>query len=133
MSVGNGILQTPIPAGWPQSGLRASLGEIYWPAEWQLSAGKAAMLPNIWKPAFPLAYALAIVVLERAAYARGRSWPASLTLAGLIGFLGVLAIRLRHEYEPDTWRDAALLPVLRFTISENGAIAFETFDTVPGS
>ena len=45
----------------------------------------------------------------------------------------VLAVRLRHEYAPGTWRDAALIPVLRFKISENGAIAFETFDTLPGS
>lgn len=97
VSVGSGILQMPIPAGLPEAGLRASLGEIYWPAEWQLSEiaeVKRASLPNIWKPAFPLAYALAFVVLERAAQARGRSWPASLTLAGLIGFAGLLATSL---------------------------------------
>ena len=45
----------------------------------------------------------------------------------------VLAIRLRHEYEPGAWRDAAVIPVVRFQTTENGEIAFETFDTVPGS
>ena len=94
VSAASGILQTPVPAGLPDAGLRASLGEIYWPVEWQLSAAKASTLPNIWKPGFPLAYALAIVVLERAAQTGSRSWPAHLTLAGLIGFSGLLATTL---------------------------------------
>ena len=90
-NVGNGILQAPIPAGWPDAGLRASLGEMYWPGERQLFSVWERTLPNIRAPAFPLVYALAIVMLERAACARERSWSATLTLAGMIGFVGLLA------------------------------------------
>ena len=89
--LGNGILQFPIPAGWPDAGLRASLGEMYWQTELQLASWREGLLPNVWDPRFPLAYALAIVVLERAACARKRTWPATLSLAGLIGFVGLLA------------------------------------------
>ena len=32
----------------------------------------------------------------------------------------VLAVRLRHEYQPNHWRDAAIIPVLRITVSETG-------------
>ena len=91
-SVGNGILQFPIPAGWPDAGLRASLGEMYWQPEFR--SWRELALSNIWKPGFPLAYALAIVVLERAACTRTRSWPATLTLAWVIGFVGLLATTL---------------------------------------
>ncbi|MCY4114242.1 MAG: hypothetical protein OXG33_09945 [Chloroflexi bacterium] len=87
--VGYGLLQTPIPAGWPDAGLRASLGEMYWQPEFR--SWRERLLPNIWTPGFLLAYALAIVVLERAAHAGRRSWPATLTLGGLIGFVGLLA------------------------------------------
>ena len=47
------------------------------------------MPPNIWTPSFTLSYALAFVVLEGAARAGRRSWPAILTLAVLTGFLGL--------------------------------------------
>ena len=52
------------------------------------------MPPNIWTPSFTLSYALAFVVLASAARAGRRSWPAVLTLAALIGFLGLTAIAL---------------------------------------
>ncbi|MCY4114244.1 MAG: hypothetical protein OXG33_09955 [Chloroflexi bacterium] len=91
--VGNGLLEIPLPAGLPAAGLRDSLADIYWPSvafppnatPW----GQA--LADIWKPAFTLGYALAFVVVERAAHADRRSWPAAVTLAGLVGFIGVLA------------------------------------------
>ncbi len=91
--VGNGLLEIPLPAGLPAAGLRDSLADIYWPlvalppnaTPW----GQA--LADIWKPAFTLGYALAFVVLERAAYTDRRSWSATVTLAGLVGFIGVLA------------------------------------------
>ena len=51
-------------------------------------------LPNIWKPIFPLSYALALVVLARAARAGHRSWLSMITLAALIGFLGLLSTSL---------------------------------------
>ncbi|MCY4114243.1 MAG: hypothetical protein OXG33_09950 [Chloroflexi bacterium] len=92
--VENGILQTPIPAGWPQAGLRTSLERMFWPGDQQLLSVKERTLPNISTPAFPLAYALALAVVERAANAGRRSWPATLTLGGLIGFLGLLATSL---------------------------------------
>ena len=46
--------------------------------------------PNIWKPPFVMAYALTVVVLHWAATSRRRHWPAVLTLAALIGFMGVV-------------------------------------------
>ena len=90
---GDGLLEIPLPAGLPAAGLRDSLADIYWPSvalppnatPW----GQA--LADIWKPAFTLGYALAFVVLERAAHTDRRSWPATATLAGLVGFIGVLA------------------------------------------
>ena len=86
------ILQVTVPAGIPGAGIRASLGDIYWPSvtlPWTWP-GEASP-PNIWKPPFVLTYALGFVVLERVAAAgtsTGRSlWP----LALLIGFMGLMA------------------------------------------
>ena len=93
-SAGNGILQGPVPAGLPEAGLRASLGDIYWPIVGESWAPREATLPNIWKSSFPLAYALVLVVLGHVAHAGARSWPATLTLVGLIGFLGLLSTTL---------------------------------------
>ena len=93
-SVGDGILRISVPAGLPEAGLRASLADIYWPSVGQPWVAREATLPNIWKPAFPLAYALAFVVLERALHGGGRSWPATLTLAGLVGCIGLMATTL---------------------------------------
>ncbi len=88
------LLEIPIPAGLPAAGIRASLTDLYLPsATWPLDSHYAA-LPNIWKPWFPVTYALAFVVLERAARSKRRSWPAVLTLAGLMGFLGLTSSTL---------------------------------------
>ena len=85
------LLQIPVPIGVPEAGFRAALGEIYWPAvELPWSSEQHAVPPNIWKPQFPLTYALAFISLERISAGVGRSWPASLTLAALIGFLGLV-------------------------------------------
>ena len=94
--VGEGLLEIPILAGPPSAGIRASVLDIYWPPPeqtWEVQGWKyrEAALPDIWKPGFPLAYALVVVVLERSAQASGRSWSALLTLAGLVGFAGLLA------------------------------------------
>ena len=94
--VGEGLLETPILAGTPSAGIRASLMDIYWPPpeqSWEAQGWKyrEAALPDIWKPGFPLAYALLVVVLERSAQACGRSWSALFTLAALVGFIGLLA------------------------------------------
>ena len=94
--VGNGLLEIPVPTGLPQAGLRASLSEIYWPSislpphltPW------GAVLPDIWKPAFTIGYALAFVVLQRAASSEPRTWLDSVTLAGLVAFIGLLATTL---------------------------------------
>ena len=88
------ILQVPVPAGLPSAGLRASLADIYWPAVelpwvWEFEA-----LPNLFRPPYVLAYALAFVVLERAARAGRRSWLSTLTLAGLVGFTGLISTTL---------------------------------------
>ncbi len=90
-AVGPGILQGPFPSGLPEAGLRASLAEIYWPTADQPWRRTEAVLPNVWKPQFPLAYALTIVVAERAAQGKRRSWRAHLTLAGLVGWIGLLS------------------------------------------
>ena len=119
------ILQVPVPTGIPSAGLRASLGEIYWPTvEWPLPSPFVGV-PDIWLPRHPLSYALAMVVVERAAEPGGRSWSASLALAGLVGFVGVLSatvapvillawgvLELVHLVKPgaaDAGRRAALL------------------------
>ena len=86
-----GILQVPVIAGIPEAGLRASLGEIYRPsAEFPWTAAVDASPPNVWKPHFVLAYALALVVLERAAALRKPWISAHAALAVLIGFLGLV-------------------------------------------
>ncbi len=79
------ILQIPVPAGLPSAGLRASLADIYWPAVELPWAWEFEALPNLFRPPYVLAYALAFVVLERAARAGRRSWLSTLTLAGLVG------------------------------------------------
>ena len=45
---------------------------------------------NIWRPGFVLAYALAIAALERIVATRGQGWSAKLTVALLLGFLGLV-------------------------------------------
>lgn len=85
------IARILVPSGIPTAGIRATLAEVYWPPvslpwEWP---GEASP-PNVWKPPFIHSYALAFVVLERAAaaYRRRRStWP----LALLVGFMGLMA------------------------------------------
>ncbi|MDE2990049.1 MAG: hypothetical protein OXU21_03140 [Chloroflexota bacterium] len=94
-SAGAGILQLPIPAGLPDAGLRASLAGVYWPpVELSPTARFVEIVPDISKPAFTLGYALAFVVLERAARSDCASWLATATLAGLVGFLGLLSTTL---------------------------------------
>ena len=88
-------LQIPIPTGVPSAGLRASLTDIYAPfIQLPLSDGARVSPANIWNPAYTLAYALLFVVLERAARAVCRSWLANLTLAALVGFVGLLSTTL---------------------------------------
>ena len=85
------LLQVPVPTGAPAAGLRAALGNVYWPAvELPWSSEQEAVPPNIWKPQFSLSYALAFVTLERIAAKSGLSWSVKLTLAALIGFLGLV-------------------------------------------
>ncbi len=81
-----GVLQVPIPTGMPAPGLRASLGSVYVDG-----LGASESVPaNVWKPTFPLAYALALLVLERAAHLKRRRWPRQLALASMVGFLGLV-------------------------------------------
>ena len=94
-SVGAGVLQLPLPAGLPEAGLRASLTDVYWPhVELSASATFSHVLADIWKPGFPLGYALAFVVLSFAERHERWSWGETLTLAGFVGFLGVLSTTL---------------------------------------
>ena len=85
------ILQVPVPTGLPAAGLRALLANLYWPeVSLQWHTVYEASPPNIWKPPFVLAYALALVVLTAASHG-SRSWLAALTTAALIGFTGLLS------------------------------------------
>ena len=88
------ILQVPVPAGLPSAGLRASLADIYWPAVELPWAWEFEAPPNLFRPPYVMAYALAFVVLERAARAGRRSWLSTLTLAGLVGFAGLISTTL---------------------------------------
>ena len=45
----------------------------------------------------------------------------------------LLAVRLRHEYKPNQWRDAAIIPVLRIIVSETGNVSYEVHEDVLGS
>lgn len=91
-SAGEGILRGPLPIGPPEAGLRASLADIYWPpVEIAPLAQFKEFIPDIARPAFTLGYALAFVVLERAAQSERRSWGAAATLAILVGFVGLLS------------------------------------------
>ena len=86
-----GILLVPVPAGIPEAGFRTSLTAIYWPSvneSWATAVETSP--PNIWKPHFVLAYALAFVVLERVTAHTKRGWLAHTTLALLIGFLALV-------------------------------------------
>ena len=93
-SLGGGILQGPVPAGLPAAGFGASLADIYWPSAGSSGALEPTVLHDIWTPAFTLGYALAFVVLERAARSEGLSWPSVLVLAGIVGFVGILVTSL---------------------------------------
>ena len=93
-SLGGGILQGPVPAGLPAAGLGASLADIYWPSAESSGALEPAALHDIWTPAFTLGYALAFVVLERAARSERLPWLGVLTLGVLVGFIGILATSL---------------------------------------
>ena len=85
------LLRIPIPAGVPVAGIRAALAEVYWPAvELPWPTEQQGVPPNIWKPSFALSYGLAFVALERIVAGAHKSWPATLTLAALVGFLGLL-------------------------------------------
>ena len=44
----------------------------------------------------------------------------------------VLAVRLRHEYKPRYWRDAAIIPVLRITVSETGEVSHQVTEDAGG-
>lgn len=87
------LLRVVVPAGIPEAGVRAALGGVYWPTleppgAW--SPYYETPPPNAWKPPFPLAYAMALVVLERVTARVDRQWLGHLSLALLIGFLGLV-------------------------------------------
>ena len=85
------LLHVALPAGLPSAGLRASLADLYWPSvelPWQ--SERQAVPPNIWKPQFSLAYAMAFVSLERAACGPSLNRPGTVVMAGLVGFLGLV-------------------------------------------
>ena len=44
----------------------------------------------------------------------------------------VLAVRLRHKYQPRLWRDAAVIPVLKITVSETGEVSYQVHEEAGG-
>ena len=86
------ILEVPNPTGLPAAGIRNSLANIYWP-EVSLNFSEASQLspPNIDKPPFVMSYALPLIVLTYVTETRFRSWPKALTLAAMVGWLGLLS------------------------------------------
>ncbi len=89
------ILTIPTFTDIPSPGLRASLASIYFPdasLDWR-NASEASP-PNIWKPAFVMAYTLALIVLMYVAHRRSCSLSAALTIASLIAFLGLLSVEI---------------------------------------
>ena len=84
------ILQISAPAGVPAAGLRASLAEIYWPSVPPWTKETETIPPNIYKPLFVLAYALAVTTLERIVAHHNRRWLRGVLLAVMLGFLGIL-------------------------------------------
>ena len=46
--------------------------------------------------------------------------------------LYALAVRLRHEYQPGYWRDVAIIPVLKITVSETGDVSYQVHEDVGG-
>ncbi len=89
------LLQIPAPTDLGTVGLRSSLAGLYWPdvaMRWHSELDGAPA--NIWKPPFVLAYALAFVVLWHTAAGRGGARAAGLTLAAVVGFLGLVSEEL---------------------------------------
>lgn len=87
------LLKVLTPSGTPGAGIRATLGSVLWPTleppgAW--SPYYETPPPNVWKPPFTLAYAMAVVILERAAAGVDRRWLGRASLALLIGFLGLV-------------------------------------------
>ena len=89
-----GVVQAPVSTGIPSAGIRASLTDIYRPAVDAPRNLAEKAPPNITYHWFTLSYALAFVVLYHAARAGRRSWPMVITLAALIGFLGLMSSTL---------------------------------------
>ena len=87
------VLRLPVTTSFPELGAGTSLGNVYWPASvwpWTLPEPQATP-PNVFKPLFTLGYALAFIVLERVtAHRQPSALLMPLTLAGLVGFLGLL-------------------------------------------
>ncbi|MYE06038.1 MAG: hypothetical protein F4Y04_02260 [Chloroflexi bacterium] len=87
-----GILQIPAVTGLPSAGVRSTISGIYWPSvelPWSFVESVASP-PNVWKPLFVLAYALAMVVLGTSSRRGSSTWPGVLTLAALLGFQGLV-------------------------------------------
>lgn len=87
------LLRIPIPTGLPAAGLGNTFAYTYWgPVE--PVGSRLGSLPDVWNPSFTLGYALAFVVLAQAARTEHATWRGYLTLAGLVGFLGLLVTTL---------------------------------------
>ena len=119
---GASVLQVPVLSGLPEAGLRASLADIYWPSVEMSGKTESYALPNIWRPEFPLSYALAFVVLERATRSDRWSTGGAVTQAAMVGFIGLLA----SSFLPVVvllWAGLAVLHVVRTPRADRAAQA----------
>ena len=65
-------------------------------------------------------------------YSGGTWTPAGASEAQSEPGVYTLAVRLRHEYKPDQWRDAAIIPVLKITVSETGEVSYQVHEEAGG-
>jgi len=87
------ILLVPMPSGLPMADTRAAMAGIYWPTGEPVGS-RLGSLPDVWNPAFTLGHALVLIVVRQAARTGRPTWSGGLTLAGLVGFLGLLVTTL---------------------------------------
>ena len=89
------IVQIPLPTELHTIGLRDSLSKLYWPELEPVWHSEFDGSPaNIWKPLFVLSYALAFIVLSHLSGSRSRSLTDAVTLAVLVGSLGIVSAEL---------------------------------------
>ena len=63
---------------------------------------------------------------------RGALTPLDASDGGLGAGSWVFALRLQHEWQPNVWREAAFIPVMRIDIAEDGQVTYSVYENVRG-